>query len=112
MIHKLRLSRIYFYSMKYGKREYEVRLLTEEKRKIKIGDIINFKYSDDDFQKKVADIKYYSTIPDLLKDIPPKKILPDTHTLEECIQVYTSMYGYPKGNHPLGYVCFKITHNY
>ncbi|MBT2694640.1 ASCH domain-containing protein [Bacillus sp. ISL-55] len=73
MIHQMGLYGEYFDSIKDGKKKVEVRLNDEKRRKIKIGDTIEFikvPEQDETMKVQVTDIKIYDTFQSMYEDIP------------------------------------------
>ena len=79
MIHVMKLKEQYFDCIKNGKKEYEIRLNDEKRRKIKIGDFIEFQkepYLDDKIIVMVEDLIYYKNFNELLNNINIKFLAP------------------------------------
>lgn len=83
MIHIMKLKSQYFDWIKYGTKEYEVRLNDEKRRNIKRGDFIEFQkepYLEEKIIVRVEDLLYYSSFNELLDKIDIKLLA------DACIQ--------------------------
>ncbi|MEH7114298.1 ASCH domain-containing protein [Neobacillus niacini] len=75
MVHEMGLYSEYYQAIKDGKKTVEVRLNDEKRRKIKVGDTIEFikvPEQNDTLQVKVTGLRTYDTFQDMYKDIPFK----------------------------------------
>ncbi|MEK4082108.1 ASCH domain-containing protein [Solibacillus sp. FSL K6-1126] len=96
MIHKMGLYGEYFDSIRKGKKKVEVRLNDEKRRKIKVGDFIEFikiPEQDETIIIKVTDLKIYDTFQAMYEDIPFQDIDCEGWTMQEMIdgtyEIYT-----------------------
>jgi|SRR5690625_360179 len=96
MDHKMSLFTEPFYSIQNGKKMYEVRLNDEKRRKIKVGDCIEFvkiPNYDETLHVKVQELRTYATFKEMYKDIPFHLFDCEGWTLEEMIdgtfEIYT-----------------------
>lgn len=88
MIHQMNLYEEYFDSIKIGKKKVEVRLNDAKRRKIKIGDLIEFvnvSNQENTLTVKVIDLKQYPTFKEMYQSITFKEFDCDGWTLEEMI---------------------------
>jgi ASC-1-like (ASCH) protein len=72
-VHKLKLNPVSFEQIKEGSKKIEVRLYDEKRRKIKLGDSIEFSKEPDMTDKirtEVVGLLRYRTFSDLVKDYP------------------------------------------
>ncbi len=96
MIHKMGLYGEYFTSIKEGKKTVEVRLNDEKRRKIKVGDYIEFlkiPERNETLKVSVISLSTYETFEAMYKDIPFKKFDCAGWTMKEMIdgtyEIYT-----------------------
>ena len=86
MIHIMKLKDKYFDCIKYGKKSYEICLNDEKRRKIKIGDFIEFQkepYLEDKIIVRVDDLLYYSNFNALLNDLNIELLAPYSISIEK-----------------------------
>ena len=89
MIHQMGLYGEYFAAIKAGRKKIEVRLNDEKRRKIKIGDRIEFikvPEQDETLQVQVIDLTTYETFQAMYEDIPFDKFDCAGWTMEEMIE--------------------------
>ncbi|MFD2211892.1 ASCH domain-containing protein [Virgibacillus halophilus] len=86
----------YFQSIREGKKIVEVRLNDEKRRKIKVGDAIEFikvPQQDEFLKVQVIDLKSYDTFEAMYNDIPPEDFDCEGWTIKEMIdgtyEIYT-----------------------
>lgn len=86
----------YFTSIKVGKKTVEVRLYDEKRRKIKVGDIIEFirvPEQDETFQVQVIDLNVYKTFQAMYEDIPLQEFDCEGWTIQMMVdgtyEIYT-----------------------
>lgn len=96
MVHQMGLYGEYFDSIKEEKKMVEVRLNDEKRRKIKIGDTIEFikvPERNETLRVQVAELRQYDTFKEMYEDIPFKYFDCEGWTLEEMIvgtyEIYT-----------------------
>lgn len=73
MIHRMGLYGEYFNAIKEGRKTVEVRLNDEKRRKIKVGDTIEFikvPQQDEILRVQVLNLRRYDTFNAMYKDIP------------------------------------------
>ena len=88
MIHQMALNEEYFESIKTGKKKVEVRLNDAKRRKIKIGDLIEFSSASNQehlLMVKVTELRKYDTFKEMYQSIPFKDFDCDGWTLDEMI---------------------------
>ena len=79
----------YFSSIKKGKKKVEVRLNDEKRRKIKVGDTIEFirvPEQDDVIKVQVTELRKYETFREMYEDIPFKDFDSEGWTMQEMIE--------------------------
>ncbi len=86
----------YFKSIEEGKKKIEVRLNDEKRKKIKVGDTIEFikvPEQDETLQVEVTNLKIYDTFQAMYEDIPFQDFDCEGWTMEEMIdgtyEIYT-----------------------
>lgn len=96
MIHKMGLYGEYFQSIIEGEKKVEVRLNDERRRKINVGDMIEFikvPQQDEILKVHVTGIRKYDTFKKMYEDIPFKDFDCEGWTLNEMIdgtyEIYT-----------------------
>lgn len=100
----------YFNSIKEGKKKVEVRLNDEKRRKIKVGDTIEFikvPEQDETMKVQVIDIKIYDTFQSMYKDIPFKDFDCEGWTMKEMIDGTYEIYS-PEQEKEWGTLAIKI----
>lgn len=88
MIHQMGLYGDYFKAIKEGKKQVEVRLNDEKRRKIKVGDTIEFikvPEQDDILQVQVTALRTYDTFQEMYEDIPFAAFDCEGWTMKEMI---------------------------
>ncbi|MCS1350827.1 ASCH domain-containing protein [Mechercharimyces sp. CAU 1602] len=88
MIHQMGLYGEYFNSIKEGKKKVEVRLNDEKRRKIKVGDTIEFikvPEQDETMQVEVIDLNIYATFQAMYEDIPFQELDCEDWTIQEMV---------------------------
>jgi ASC-1-like (ASCH) protein len=96
MIHKMGLYGEYFQSIIDGKKKVEVRLNDEKRRKINVGDTIEFikvPQHDETLKVHVTGIRKYGTFKEMYEEIPFKDFDCEGWTLKEMLdgtyEIYT-----------------------
>lgn len=96
MIHQMGLYGEYFQAIKEGRKIVEVRLNDEKRRKIRIGDSIEFikvPQQDENLKIHVKNLRKYDTFEDMYKDISFKDFDCEGWTMKEMIdgtyEIYT-----------------------
>lgn len=86
----------YFQAIREGKKIVEVRLNDEKRRKIKVGDAIEFikvPQQDEFLKVQVIDLKSYDSFEAMYNDIPPENFDCEGWTINEMIdgtyEIYT-----------------------
>ena len=113
MIHIMKLKDKYFDYIKYGTKEYEIRLNDSKRRNIKIGDFIEFQKEpllEEKIIMIVDDLFYYHNFIEMTNEIDIK-YLADKHITKEDFINDLNKY-YPKENQDkYGVVAIKINKN-
>lgn len=89
MIHEMKLQEQYFNYIKYGTKEYEIRLNDEKRKKIKKGDFIEFKKQPLLEEKNIViveDIIHYRNFSEILNDIKIEYLADISIKKEELIK--------------------------
>ena len=96
MIHKMGLYGEYFQSIIEGKKKVEVRLNDDKRRKIKVGDTIEFTkvpQQDETIRVQVMEIRKYTTFREMYEDIPFEDFACEGWTMQEMMdgtyEIYT-----------------------
>ncbi len=96
MVHQMGLYGEYFQAIKDGKKKVEVRLNDEKRRKIKVGDSIEFiktPQKDEILKVKVINLRSYGDFETMYNDIPFKYFDCEGWTMKEMIdgtyEIYT-----------------------
>ncbi|PYZ94785.1 hypothetical protein CR194_04450 [Salipaludibacillus keqinensis] len=96
MIHHMGLYGEYFDSIKEGKKKVEIRLNDEKRRKIDVGDFIEFikvPQQDETIQVQVTNLKIYETFQAMYEDISFLDFDCEGWTMQEMIdgtfEIYT-----------------------
>lgn len=96
MIHKMGLYGEYFQSIIEGRKKVEVRLNDEKRRKIKVGDTIEFikvPQQDETLKVQVTGVIKYDTFKEMYEDIPFIDFDCEGWTMKEMIdgtyEIYT-----------------------
>lgn len=93
-VHKMSLSQPWFDLVRAGKKTVEGRTYTEKRKLLNVGDTIIFKNGEQSFEKKIIDLKIFSTFEKAIKSAKLKNILPGVKTYKEGVKVYTSIPNY------------------
>ncbi|MGM0877976.1 MAG: ASCH domain-containing protein [Bacillota bacterium] len=89
MIHQMGLYGEYFNAIKEGKKTVEVRLNDEKRRKIKVGDTVEFikvPEQNETLKVQVTELRKYDTFEKMYKDIPFKDFDCEGWTLQEMVE--------------------------
>lgn len=95
MKHTMGLYGEYFNEIKDGKKKVEIRLDDEKRRRIKVGDTIEFikvPVQDETFLVKVVGIETYATFRELYEHVPFKNIGCEGWTMEEMLSATYEIY--------------------
>lgn len=97
MIHQMALNEEYFESIKKGTKKVEVRLNDAKRRKIQIGDLIEFRSVSNQehiLTVSVIELRKYDTFQEMYQSIPFKNFDCDGWTMDEMIdgtyEIYTA----------------------
>lgn len=89
MKHKMGLYEEYFQLIKAGKKIVEVRLNDEKRRKLKVGDMIEFTKvpeEDEKIQVKVIELKVFDTFQSMYENIPLHHFGDEEGTIVEMVE--------------------------
>lgn len=96
MLHHMGIYDEYLTSIKEGKKTIEVRLNDDKRRKIKVGDTIEFiriPEKNETFRVQVTKLRKYVTFEELYNDIPFKEFDCEGWTMKEMLdstyEIYT-----------------------
>ncbi|WNQ11112.1 ASCH domain-containing protein [Paenibacillus aurantius] len=95
MIHSMTLFERPFHSIKSGRKVVEVRLNDERRRKVKIGDVIEFAKLPDKketIRAEVLELREYNTFEEMYEDIPFQDFDCESWTMEEMIEATYKIY--------------------
>jgi ASC-1-like (ASCH) protein len=109
-MHQMGLYGEYFNAIKEGKKTVEVRLNDEKRRKILIGDTIEFikvPENNDTLQVKVTGLRSYKTFQDMYKDIPFKDFNCEGWSMKEMLDGTYEIYS-PKQEKEWGTLAISI----
>ena len=113
MIHIMKLKEQYFNYIKYGTKEYEIRLNDEKRRNIKKGDYIEFQkepFLEEKIIIKVDDMIYYDNFYKLLNNIDIELLADSTITKEKLNKDLEKFYPIEKQKE-YGVVAIKLKKN-
>jgi len=109
-VHQMGLYGEYFKAIKEGRKTVEVRLNDEKRRKIKVGDTIEFikvPEKDETLQVQVIEIRTYDTFQEMYEDIPFKDLDCEGWTMEAMINRTYEIYS-PKQEKEWGTLAITI----
>ncbi len=89
MVHQMGLYEEYFESIKKGKKKVEVRLNDAKRRKIKVGDLIEFimvPNQNETLTVQVTELRTYNTFREMYQDISFKDFDCEGWTMEDMIE--------------------------
>ena len=96
MIHQMGLYEEYFESIKTGKKKVEVRLNDSKRRKMNVGDLIEFinvANQNETLTVEVNELKKYDTFKEMYQNIPFKEFGCEGWTMKDMIdgtyEIYT-----------------------
>lgn len=110
MIHQMGLYGEYFNSIKEGKKTVEVRLNDEKRRKIRIGDTLEFikvPEQDETIKVQVTNLKTYNTFQAMYEDIPFQDFDCEGWSMKEMIEGTYEIYS-PEQEKEWGTLAIKI----
>ncbi len=112
-MHIMKLQEEYFNFIKNGTKQYEIRLNDEKRRKIKVGDYIEFQKEPTLEEKIVFEVEkllYYSNFSDLLNDIQISELADSSISKEELNRDLEKFYSMEKQK-KYGVVGIKLKKN-
>ena len=113
MIHIMKLKEQYFNYIRCGNKEYEIRLNDEKRKKIKIGDFIEFQeepFLDEKMLVKVDGLLYYNNFSELFNSINIELLADSSITKEQLNTDLENFYSIEKQNE-YGVVAIKLRKN-
>ena len=87
----MKLDRIYYDQILNGRKEYEIRIFDDKRKKIKLLDVITFSCGDDDFKVVITELSYFNTFGDAIKEVGLKRVLPSAKSLKEGTKTYENI---------------------
>jgi ASC-1-like (ASCH) protein len=91
-----------------GLKTIETRAATVKFKDIAKGDKLKFVCGQDSFEKLVASAKHYSSIDEMLAELPYKKILPSAKNRADVYKIYWSFPSYQKKIENYGIMAFRL----
>lgn len=110
MIHQMKVKEIYFNRIKDGEKIYEVRLLDEKRKQIKVGDILQIKKEPEMIEvlnAKVIDLIYFKNFEEMANVLPAKQIGFDGWEKGDIVKEYHKFYS-DQEEQELGVVAIKV----
>lgn len=95
MIYNMKLKSPFFERIEKGEKIYEIRLNDEKRKKIKIGDHINFKKEPElteNFTAQVVGLDHFSSFKEVIGAYSPKEIGFEGQNKDEIERVYYAFY--------------------
>ena len=95
MEHIMKLQKEYYDYILYGTKRIEIRLYDEKRKKIKVGDVIEFQKEPElkeSFKVKVVDLLRYQTFEALFKDYDISLLADTKMTKKELLEVLEKFY--------------------
>lgn len=94
-MHLMKLQEKYFDYIKYGTKQYEVRLNDEKRKKIKKGDLIEFSKEPLQEEKiiyEVEDLIYFKNFEDVVRKIDIKLLASEYETIQNFLDSLNQFY--------------------
>ena len=113
MIYTMKLKEKYFDYIKYGTKEYEIRLNDDKRKKIKKGDFIEFQkepYLEDKIIVEVDDLLYCNSFDELLNSIDVE-LLSDSNMKKEELKLALDSFYPMESQNEYGLVAIKLRKN-
>ncbi|AYV76992.1 MAG: ProFAR isomerase-like protein [Barrevirus sp.] len=112
-IHECNLSSPHFENIKESKKIYEIRILDEKRKRMKVSDTLIFYHNSDKekiepIRTKIVEIKVFNSFVEALEGMDLSNILPGQTEMENCVRIYEEIPGYSELAKLLGVVRFKI----
>lgn len=95
MIHTMKLQPNYYNYIKNGTKRFEIRLLDEKRKLIKINDIIEFSkepINEEKFRTKVINLFHYNTFEEMCNDIDIELLADKSISKEDLIKELEKYY--------------------
>ncbi|MCK5060038.1 MAG: hypothetical protein KAR00_02755 [Candidatus Pacebacteria bacterium] len=97
-----------FEEIKNGVKAIETRAGTKEYQSIEAGGEIKFVCGNDVFSKKILRKYHWSTIEDMLTEVPIKKVMPNLNSAEQIRKRYASYPDYLEKIEEYGILGFEL----
>ena len=100
--HEMKLDEPHFSNVKNGSKSIEGRIFDDKRKQININDIIIFinrEDKNDSFERRVTNIKVFNppiSFKDVINENNYKLLIPDAETIQEAVDVYENIEGYPE----------------
>jgi ASC-1-like (ASCH) protein len=91
-----------------GLKTIETRAATIKFKDITVGDKLKFVCGKDAFEKSITGVKHYSSIDEMLAELPYKKILPSAKNRADVYKIYWGFPGYKAKIEKYGLMVFKL----
>lgn len=94
-MHLMKLQEKYFDYIKYGTKQYEVRLNDEKRKKIKKGDLIEFSKEPLQEEKmiyEVEDLIYFKNFEDVVRKIDIKLLASEDESIQNFLDSLNQFY--------------------
>ncbi|HUD81198.1 MAG TPA: hypothetical protein VMR08_01030 [Patescibacteria group bacterium] len=91
-----------------GLKTIETRAATVKFKDIAAGDKLNFVCGKDVFEKTIASVRHYSSIDEMLAELPYKKILPSAKNRADVYEIYWSFPNYREKIESCGLMAFLL----
>lgn len=95
MEHKMKLYEEPFRAIQSGKKTVEIRLYDSKRRKLNVGDTINFTKlpgEDEKLTVKITKLYTYPTFREMFEDIPAEKFGTVDNNIEKCVKSIHTLY--------------------
>ncbi len=102
------INRDTFYAIRDGIKTVETRSGSKKYKNVEAGDILVCVCGTERFERTIAGVRYFASIPEMLDVIPLEQIMPGPKTLAEVEKVYYSFPGYKEKIKQFGIVAFEL----
>lgn len=111
-VHKSKLAEPHYTNVKSGAKPYETRVFDVKRRKVQLGDIIEFAHNNDPkkpaIRVRVVELALFKNFRDAITSIGVRKVLPNVRTTDEGVKLYESFPGYKENAKIHGVVRWKL----
>lgn len=97
-----------FDEVRNGSKPIETRAATVKYQPIEIGDELKFVCGDESFSRTVIKKKHYTSIDEMVSEIPYNDIMPSVKSVEEMKKAYSSYSGYDEKIKEFGIFAFYL----